>query len=70
MGKLKADLLHGFQRAGLILLLAGGSELASQGIQYFSGHNVSPFIDKALIMAVLGYGQKFLSAQLSKEEAQ
>jgi hypothetical protein len=69
MSKLKADILRALTRAGLIVLLAGGSELVSQGIKYYTNHDASSFMDKAVIMAGLGYLQKFLSAQLITEES-
>lgn len=69
MSKFKKDILHALGRAGLIFALAGGSELISQIIAYYTSHNVNTFVDKAIIMSVLAYAQKFLSAQLAAEES-
>jgi hypothetical protein len=68
MSKFKADIIHALGRAGLIFALAGGSELISQIIAYYTSHNVNTFVDKAIIMSILAYAQKFLSAQLVSAE--
>jgi hypothetical protein len=68
MGNLKKEVLTAVEHGGLIVLLAGGSELISQAVTHFSGANASSFVDKSVIMAGLAFFQKYLQQQLQKEE--
>lgn len=68
MGTFKKDVLHAVSRAGLIVALAGSSELLTMAVKYVSGHDVSGVIPNTFVMAVLGFVQKYVTQQLQKEE--
>jgi hypothetical protein len=69
MSSLKSNLVNAASHAGLIFLLAGGSELVSQAIAHYTNTTANTYVDKTLIMAALGYAQKFISSALTAEEA-